>query len=71
MSDTRPLISWKAVAAMRNEAPIHEVALPVFKSAETDGMDVETLVWSIKETKRARDRAGNATKRRLFGITFR
>lgn len=71
MSESRPLMSWKAVAAMRNEAPIQEVAEPVFKSADIAGIAVETLVWSRKETNNAMDSAGNAMRICLVVNTFR
>jgi hypothetical protein len=38
------LINWKAVEAMRKDVPIHDVAVPVFKSPAIAGVAVETLV---------------------------
>jgi hypothetical protein len=53
-------MSWKAVEAIKNEVPIHEVAVPVFKSPAIAGVAVETLVWSTKDTNRQTDNAGIA-----------
>ena len=64
ISDRRPLISWNAVDAMRNDVPIHDVAVPVFKSTAIAGVAVETLVWSMKETNRQTDsKKGRQTDR--------
>lgn len=70
ISDNRPLMSWKAVEAMRNDVPIHEVAVPVLRSPAMAGVAVETLVWSTKETNRQTDSAGIATISRLVDMVF-
>jgi hypothetical protein len=62
ISDRRPLINWNAVDAIRNDVPIHDVAVPVLRSTAMAGVAVETLVWSMKETKRQTDRAGIAIR---------
>jgi len=62
MSDKRPLINWNAVDAIRNDVPIHDVAVPVFRSTAIAGVAVETLVWSMNETKRQTDSAGIAIR---------
>jgi hypothetical protein len=61
-----PLISWKAVLATRKDDPIQAVEVPVFRSEDMLGMEVETEVVSMKETNKATERAGMAI-RRCFG----
>lgn len=64
------MMSWKAVEAMRNEVPIHEVAVPVERSPAIAGVAVDTLVWSTKETNRQTDKAGIATINLLLDMVF-
>lgn len=67
ISESRPLISWKAVDAIKNEVPIHDVEVPVSSSPATAGVAVDTLVWSRKDTKRHTDRAVMEIRRRFRG----
>lgn len=60
ISDNRPLMSWKAVEAIKNEVPIHDVAVPVLRSTAMAGVAVETLVWSMNETNKQTESAGIA-----------
>jgi hypothetical protein len=70
MSKSRPLMSWKAVEATRKELPIHEVAVPVSISAEMAGIDVATLVVSIKDTNSETESNGMAIMSRLAESVF-
>lgn len=70
ISDNRPLMSWNAVEAMRKDVPIHDVAVPVFRSPAMAGVAVDTLVWSTKETNRQTESAGMAIMSRLVDIVF-
>lgn len=56
---------------MRNEVPIHEVAVPVLRSLAMAGVAVETLVWSMKETNKQIDSVGIAIRSCLADIAFR
>lgn len=71
ISESRPLISWNAVEAIKKEVPIHDVAVPVLRSTAMAGVAVDTLVWSTNETKRHAESAGIATMRRALDIAFR
>lgn len=71
ISDSRPLISWKAVEAIKKDVPIQDVAVPVFRLPAIAGVAVETLVWSKKETNRHTERAGIAIRSCLEVISFR
>jgi hypothetical protein len=70
MSERRPLMSWNAVDATKKELPIQDVAVPVSRSADIAGIDVDTLVLSMKDTKRATDKAGIAIISRLGDKAF-
>lgn len=71
ISDNRPLMSWNAVEAIRNDVPIHDVAVPVLRSTAMAGVAVETLVWSMKETKRQTESAGIAMRSCFEVMVFR
>ena len=57
--------------AIRNDVPIHDVAGPVLRSPAMAGVAVETLVWSMKETKRQIDSVGIAMRSCVGDIEFR
>jgi hypothetical protein len=50
-------MSWKEAFATRKDVPAHDIDSNAFKDFAIAGKAVETLVWSMKETKRVNARA--------------